>query len=86
MSQYLVSLCHSMDDVPLRLFEDRDRAFEHAAAIGWDVPEDLIKRLELPDCSTPCVITVTTFQDGVPVSRVIVRSYEYEAERTNFAD
>lgn len=70
---YLVTLSHGMDDVPIRLFDDRDEAFAFAETMWWDVPDDLSQRLELPDCDTPAVISITTFGDGVPISHVIVR-------------
>ena len=75
---YLVNLCHSMDDIPMRLFEDVNEAFEYAKLVDWDVPDELYKRLELPACLTPVCVTVTTFLRGVPVSRVVVRSMEDE--------
>lgn len=68
---YLVNLCHSMDDIPMRLFVNMDEAFEYAKTV-------LYKRLELPACSTPVCITVTTFQQGIPISRVVVRDIEDE--------
>jgi hypothetical protein len=77
---YLVNLCHSMDDIPMRICADVEEAFEYAKSIQWDVPDDLYKRLELPACSTPVCVTVTTFLRGTPVSRVVVRNYEDEEE------
>ena len=77
---YLVNLCHSMDDVPMRLFTNVDEAFEYARLIDWDVPEEMLQRLELPACSTPVCITVTTFCRGVPMSRVVVRDIEGEED------
>lgn len=77
---YLVNLCHGMDDVPMGLFADRDLAFEFANSIGWDVPEEMLQRLELPACSTPCVITVTTFNESSPISRVVVRNFDDEED------
>jgi len=82
MSQftYLVMLSHSLDDIPLRLFADRDEAFEFAESIGWELPLTIQKILELPDCGTPCVIAVWAYRDGEPVSRVIVRDWEDDDE------
>lgn len=80
-TQYLVNLCHAMDDVPMGLFDDMDDAFLYANNLEWDVPAEYLRRLELPDCNTPCVITITTFQNGLPVSRVVVRDYECEVEQ-----
>ena len=77
---YLVSLCHAMDDVPMRICRSVEEAFSVAKALSWDVPAEMLQRLELPECSTPCCITVTTFQGGVPISRVIVRDYDSEED------
>ena len=80
-TQYLVSLCHAMDDVPMGLFDDMDDAFIYAKDMEWEVPAEMLRRLELPACSTPCVITVTTFQNGLPVSRVVVRDHDSEVKQ-----
>lgn len=77
---YLVILSHGMDDIPVQLFNDRDQAFGLAESLDWDAPEDILQRLELPQCSTPCCITVTTFRDGLPISRVIVRYFMEDDE------
>lgn len=77
---YLVNLCHSMDDVPMGLFSDVDAAFEYARELDWEVPAEMYKRLELPACSTPVCVTVTTFRGNVPISRVVVRDFEDEGE------
>lgn len=76
---YAVFLCHSMDDVPLRLFDDRDAAFDFAKTAGWDPPETMMKVMQLPKISTPTCITIVTFRDGEPISRVVVRAFEDEA-------
>lgn len=76
--QYLVVLSHTLDEIPLRLFGDIDEAFAFARAASWDVPEEMLRVLELPDCNTPCVIAIWSFKDGVPHGRVIVRDYESE--------
>lgn len=80
---YLVNLSHAMDDVPMRLCDSVEEAFAVAKALSWDVPAEMLQRLELPECSTPCCITVTTFQGGVPISRVIVRDYDSEEEASD---
>ena len=77
---YLVNLCHAMDDIPMAIFDNDFEAFEFANCLSWDVPESLSARLELPGCSTPCCITVTTFKNGTPVSRVVVRDYDKETD------
>lgn len=75
---YLVNLCHAMDDIPIRLFIDLDTALRFARSLDWNLSATMQKRLELPSCSTPCCITVTTFKDGTPISRTIVRDYDSE--------
>ena len=75
---YMVVLSHGLDDMPMRLLYDRDEAFEYANSLHWMPSVDYLNRLELPDCSTPCVITVWTFRNGEPVSRVVVRNYDDE--------
>lgn len=62
-----IPLCHDIDD-----------AMAFAYSLPWDVPDEMLQRLQLPECNTPCVITITAFDDGEPVSRVIVRDYEDE--------
>lgn len=75
---YLVTLSHGLDDMPMRLFLDRDEAFSYATTLPWMPSEEYLRRLELPDCSTPCVISICTFRDGEPISHVIVRNYDDE--------
>lgn len=77
---YLVTLSHGMDDIPIRLFTDDLDAFSFADRLDWTAPSDLLRLLELPECNTPCVVTVTTFRDGEPVGRVIVKEFDVEAE------
>lgn len=43
---YLVVLSHTMDEIPLRLCDDSDEAFEFARAASWDVPEGMGRILE----------------------------------------
>lgn len=77
--QYLVILSHTMDDIPIRLFEDRDEALAFADGLPWEAPSDLMQRLELPDCSTPASVTIVVFNnEGLPISRVIVKEYDDE--------
>jgi hypothetical protein len=66
---YLVMLSHSMDDIPLAIFEKVGDAVEFAKAASWNVPKQVAKALNAPDCSTPNVISVVMFVDGAPVIR-----------------
>ena len=75
---YLVMLSHSMDDIPLAIFEKVSDAVEFAKDASWEVPEDIADALNTPDCSTPNVISVVMFVDGVPASRDVIRSYDDE--------
>lgn len=77
---YLVILSHGMDGIPIRMFDDSLEAFEFAKTLSWDAPQELLQRLELPGCDSPCVITVTAFQNGLPISRVIVRNFDDELD------
>lgn len=75
--RYLVVLSHTMDDIPIRLFKDRDEALDFADDLPWEAPADLLQRLERPDCSTPCNVSIVLFNDeGIPISQVIVKEYE----------
>lgn len=75
---YLVMLSHSMDDIPLAIFEKVGDAVEFAKAASWDVPEDIANAIKTPDCTTPTIISVVMFVDGVPASRDVIRSYDDE--------
>ncbi|MGN6547032.1 MAG: hypothetical protein ACTHK7_18395 [Aureliella sp.] len=78
--RYLVTLSHGMDDMPMRLCDDRDAALKVARSLPWQPTQTYLKRLNLADVSTPCCITITTFRDGKPIKREIVREYESELE------
>ena len=69
-----------MDDIPLRLFNERDAAFRFAESADWQPPIQAARILGLPDCSTPINIAVWAYRDGEPVSRVIVRDWEDEGD------
>lgn len=75
---YLVMLSHSMDDIPLAIFEKVGDAVEFAKAASWEVPKQIADAMNTPDCSTPNVISVVMFVDGVPASRDVIRSYDNE--------
>jgi hypothetical protein len=77
--QYLVVLSHNLDDFPIKLFTDRDEAFNHANSISWMPPEDVVRVLELPT-SHPCVISVWVFRNDVPAGRVIVREFDDDGD------
>lgn len=83
---YVVILSHTMDDIPMAMFSDWDLALEYANEIDWDVSPSFAKMLALPDCSTPSVISILTFRNGRPCSRIVVREYEEEENQYSNGD
>lgn len=75
---YLVVLQHSMDDIPLGLYDTKEKAVTRAKNAGW-FPRSLVtERLNLSDCTTPIAKSIVTFKNGQPVSRTIICNYEEE--------
>lgn len=64
--QFLVLLSHSMDDIPLRLFDDGQAAMEFTIGITADTP---VPAYWPCDCGTPDSVSVIEFHDGIPVER-----------------
>ena len=80
--QYLVMLSHDMDDVPLLIVDDLDSAFEFAEVVDWSMTDNVLSGvLDLPDMSTPNCVSVVTFRDGTPCSRVVFRRYDDDDDR-----
>lgn len=75
---YLVVLQHSMDDIPLGLYDTKDEAIAKASRSSWYPSSQLQERLNLSDCTTPYLMSIVTFKNGQPISREIIRSYEEE--------
>lgn len=85
---YLVVLQHSMDDLPVRLFEIRAEAIEYISRMTWESGEEMASLLNV-DCTTPQVISLIEFKiagvsdqgdEWSPVSREVVRDFEKERE------
>lgn len=76
---HLVVLRHTMDDLPLRLFDNLLQASEYASKVNW-FPSEEVRDILHADCSTPCCICIVTFDNsGELESNQIVRSYYDEA-------
>ena len=76
--QYLVTIQHSMDDVPVFLTDDRNEAMlaAHNAPDDGMIPKKILRALGMSGPSTPGYVSIITFMDGIPVNREIVREYE----------
>ena len=75
---YLVILRHSMDDVPLYLSDQWDKAVDYAKAAGWQPPTEIDVALGLPDMRTPEMIQVIEFRGAKPHKVVFERLYDDE--------
>jgi len=75
--QYLVVLQQSMDDVPIRLTDDRNEAMLTAMNAPEDgrAPRMIVEALGVNETSPFCV-SIITFRNGIPVNREIVREYQ----------
>ena len=73
---YLIVVSHTLDDFPVRLEFDQEAAFEFASTVPWRIPDQVAQRLELPGANTPCCVSIITYKDGDPISRVIVREFD----------
>ncbi len=76
-NQFLVTIHHTCDDVPMLICEDENFARGFASTIGWDIPEHEAKVLNA-QCNTPCCISLTTFEKGQPTKREILRNFDDE--------
>lgn len=65
MNAYLVLLRHTMDDLPIALFGDRDRAVKFAQKTRPQ-PTDAIRNFYNADCATPVAVVVVEFVRGKP--------------------
>lgn len=83
---YLIVVSHRLDDFPVRLEFDRDAAFKFAESVPWDVTEEVVRRLELPGANSPCCVSIVTYRNGDPVSRVIVRDFDDEGDDGDESD
>ena len=78
--QYLIMLNSFSDDIPLLITNCQDSAFEFAKNTGWEyMGTQLEGILDLPaGGNSPICISIVTFRDGKPCSRVVVRSFDDE--------
>jgi hypothetical protein len=71
MNGYLVLLRHTMDDLPIGLYADRDEALLECGRIGGSpdngMPTKEIRDVYETDCSTPVSVCVVRFVNGKPV-------------------
>lgn len=74
---YLVIERHTMDDLPIGLFETRAEAVKFAAEFTEPQSEKTVDRLGF-DCTTPCNISIVRFRGSRPQSMSCVRSYDDE--------
>ena len=76
--QYLVTIQHSMDDVPIRLTDNEMIARGVAMSAPKDgmIPKSIMKALRISKPTTPCNVSIITFRNGIPVNREIVREYQ----------
>jgi hypothetical protein len=65
LSGYLVIWRHTMDDVPLGLFEKKTAALKMARTISRRKAYQLSHHLGI-DCSTPVCFVVAEFENGAP--------------------
>lgn len=75
--QYLVMIEQTMNDVPFRL-TDKEMLARGAAMGAPDdgrIPRDIVKALDI-DETTPILVSIITFRNGIPVNREIVREYQ----------
>lgn len=80
MDGYVVLLRHTMDDLPLALFGSHADAVAFAKTVDW-MPTDKVRDILGTDCSTPCVIAIAEFREGLLYSLEIVRDIEQEQEQ-----
>lgn len=68
---YLVVLSHTMDDIPLRLFADEEKAKAYAAEVDGNSPDaDYWKT----DASTPCSVSIVEFDgEGKAVKHTLIK-------------
>jgi len=77
MNGYLVLLCHTMDDLPVRFFATHFAACRFAQSLSGE-PDKAIRDLFNTDCSTPVCVKVVEFRDGAPLAMDLVKEFEVE--------
>lgn len=77
-TMYLVELSHSMDDFPVRLFEDKTKALQFAQKMEWMPSTGLLDGLGRGGAASPVCVTLVTLRRGVPVKSELVKLFEDE--------
>ena len=71
MNCFLVLLRHTMDDLPVAVYDNKKDALFEAKRIAGDnlngMPTEAIRKVYSTDCSTPCVVCVVEFREGKPI-------------------
>lgn len=81
MNGFLVVLSHSMDDFPIRLCSAREHAVMVAKATSWDLTDEQMNAFGR-DASSPCVIAIVEFKDGLPQGWDVIRNCDEEDEES----
>ena len=74
MDGYLVMLCHTMDDLPLGLFQAEHQAREYAKKVKRG-DDKLCKSVMNSDASTPLCVKLVTFREGKPKVCEVVQEF-----------
>ena len=74
---FLVTLRHTMDDLPIRLFSTEHEAVDFAQSVD-EMPNTEVRKVFNTDASTPVSVFVTEFYDGVPVRSREVKNLSRE--------
>lgn len=77
MNGFMVALRHTMDDVPLRLFDNNPEALDFARGVGED-DDRFAREIISSDASTPVSVAVYEFRDGILANVEIVKSFDDE--------
>jgi hypothetical protein len=75
MNGFLVLLCHTMDDLPIRFCMDRDEAI-HIAHSAGEMPTPVIRTVFKSDASTPVCVKIVTFIEGLPTACEVVKHFD----------
>lgn len=78
MKQYLVLVRHTLDDLPVFLSDDKDKALAFAYKCGANSGDKAAAVLGL-DATTPLNVTLVTFENGVPVDATFIKDLEDES-------
>lgn len=74
---YLVLLRCNMDELPVRLFEDKAEAVQFAKTFDADAAIAAWEKLDW-STSDPVFVAVVTFKEGIPTGAEVVRDLDGE--------